>query len=157
MLRDIRVTHAARQNNPDAGTSTAQTGNAHQEMPMTPAETVNAFIAAVERRDLDAALELVSDDCEYDNVPMAKVHGRDAMRQVLAPMVASATEIEWVVHRSASEGHLVLNERLDRFEMPFGWLEVAVAGVWEVHDGRITLWRDYFDEASYRRQLPTPG
>jgi limonene-1,2-epoxide hydrolase len=126
-------------------------------MPMTPAETVNAFIAAVERRDLDAALELVSDDCEYDNVPMAKVHGRDAMRQVLAPMVASATEIEWVVHRSAAEGNLVLNERLDRFEMPFGWLEVAVAGVWEVHDGRITLWRDYFDEASYRRQLPTPG
>jgi limonene-1,2-epoxide hydrolase len=126
-------------------------------MPMTPAETVNAFIAAVERRDLDAALELVSDDCEYDNVPMAKVHGRDAMRQVLAPMVASATEIEWVVHRSASEGHLVLNERLERFEMPFGWLEVAVAGVWEVQDGRITLWRDYFDEASYRRQLPTPG
>jgi limonene-1,2-epoxide hydrolase len=126
-------------------------------MPMTPAETVNAFIAAVERRDLDAALELLSDDCEYDNVPMAKVHGRDAMRQVLAPMVASATEIEWVVHRSAAEGNLVLNERLDRFEMPFGWLEVAVAGVWEVHDGRITLWRDYFDEASYRRQLPTPG
>jgi limonene-1,2-epoxide hydrolase len=126
-------------------------------MPMTPAETVNAFIAAVERRDLDAALELVSDDCEYDNVPMAKVHGRDAMRQVLAPMVASATEIEWVVHRSAAEGNLVLNERLDRFEMPFGWLEVAVAGVWEVHDGRITLWRDYFDEPSYRRQLPTPG
>jgi limonene-1,2-epoxide hydrolase len=124
---------------------------------MTPAETVDAFIAAVERRDLDAALELVSDDCEYDNVPMAKVHGRDAMRQVLAPMVASATEIEWVVHRSAAEGHLVFNERLDRFEMPFGWLEVAVAGVWEVHDGLITLWRDYFDEASYRRQLPTPG
>jgi limonene-1,2-epoxide hydrolase len=121
---------------------------------MTPAETVDAFIAAVERRDLDAALELVSDDCEYDNVPMGAVHGREAMRQVLAPMVASATAIEWVVHRRAAEGALVFNERLDRFEMPFGWLEVAVAGVWEVRDGRITLWRDYFDEASYRRQLP---
>jgi limonene-1,2-epoxide hydrolase len=124
---------------------------------MTPAETVDAFIAAVERRDLDAALELVSDDCEYDNVPMGAVHGREAMRQVLAPMVASATAIEWVVHRRAAEGALVFNERLDRFEMPFGWLEVAVAGVWEVRDGRITLWRDYFDEASYRRQLPGQG
>lgn len=124
---------------------------------MTPAETVTSFIQSIERGDLDAALDLVSDDCEYDNVPMGKMHGRDAMRSTLGPMIDGAKSIEWVVHRSAGEGVYVFNERLDRFEMPFGWLEVAVAGVWEVHDGRITLWRDYFDEASYRKQLPALG
>ena len=121
---------------------------------MTPGETVDAFIAAIEDRDLDTALALVAEGCEYDNVPMGKVHGPDAIRQVLAPMLQAATTVEWVVHRRAAEGPFVFNERLDRFQMPFGWVEVAVAGVWEVHDGRITLWRDYFDEASYRRQLP---
>jgi limonene-1,2-epoxide hydrolase len=124
---------------------------------MTPAETVAAFIAAVERNDFDAALALVSDECEYDNVPMGKVHGRERIRAVLAPMLSACSEISWPVHRQAAAGHVVFNERLDRFHMPFGWIEMPVAGVWEVHDGRITLWRDYFDEATYRRQLPPTG
>jgi limonene-1,2-epoxide hydrolase len=29
-----------------------------------------------------------------------------------------------------------------------------VNGVWEVVDGKITLWRDYFDAASYLKQMP---
>jgi limonene-1,2-epoxide hydrolase len=121
-----------------------------------PSDIVSTFIRELERNDLDAALALVSADCEYDNVPMGKVHGPAAIRSLLAPMLGAATTIEWVVHRQAAEGQLVFNERVDRFEMPFGWIEIPVTGVWEVHDGVITLWRDYFDEATYRRQLPTP-
>ena len=122
----------------------------------SPSETVTAFIEALERRDLDTALGFVADGCEYDNVPMGKVFGPDGIRGLLAPMLGAATTIEWVVHRQASEGPLVFNERVDRFEMPFGWIEIPVTGVWEVHDGLITLWRDYFDEGTYRRQLPSP-
>jgi limonene-1,2-epoxide hydrolase len=122
---------------------------------VTPSETVTAFVQAIERKDLDAALAMVADDCEYDNVPLGKVHGPLAMREALEPMIGAATSIEWIVHRQAAEGPLVFNERLDRFEMPFGWIEVPVSGVFEVHDGLITLWRDYFDEGTYRRQLPT--
>jgi len=122
---------------------------------MSPAETVTAFITAIERADLDAAIGLLADDVEYDNVPMGKVHGPQAVRDLLGPMLGACSSIEWIVHRQAAEGNLVFNERLDRFEMPFGWLEVPVTGIWEVDDdGRITLWRDYFDEATYRRQLP---
>jgi limonene-1,2-epoxide hydrolase len=120
----------------------------------TPAEIVTSFIRAIEANDLDTAAALVSDDCEYDNVPMGKVFGPDGIRTALAPMLAACSTIDWVVHRQAAEGPLVFNERLDRFEMPFGWIEMPVTGVWEVHDGKITLWRDYFDEATYRRQLP---
>jgi len=122
---------------------------------MEPAETVNAFITAIEAKDLDTALSLVSDDVEYDNVPIGKVHGPAAIRAVLEPFLAAAREVEWVIERQAAEGHLVFNERRDRFHMR-GWVEVAVNGVWEVHDGRITLWRDYFDDASFRRQLAPP-
>ena len=120
----------------------------------SPSETVTAFIAAIERNDLDAAMGLVAPGCEYDNVPMGKVHGPDAIRSILAPMLGAASAIEWIVHRQVADGHLVFNERVDRFEMPFGWIEIPVTGVWEVRDGLITLWRDYFDEATYRRQLP---
>jgi limonene-1,2-epoxide hydrolase len=123
----------------------------------SPSAIVTRFINAIEANDLDAAVAMVSPDCEYDNVPMGKVFGPDGIRTALAPMLAACSNIQWIVHRQAAEGPSVFNERLDRFEMPFGWLEVAVTGVWEVHDGKITLWRDYFDEASYRKQLPGAG
>ncbi|WP_395153639.1 limonene-1,2-epoxide hydrolase family protein [Ilumatobacter sp.] len=122
---------------------------------MTPEETVDAFIAALEHKDLDAAVALVSDDCEYDNVPMGKVRGRAEIRAILEPMITACATVEWIVHRQAAAGNLVINERLDRFEMPFGWIEMPVAGVFELDDnGKIALWRDYFDLATYRNQLP---
>ena len=48
-------------------------------------------------------------------------------------------------HRVAADGSAVLTERTDA--LIFGPLRVQfwVCGVFEVHDGRITLWRDYFD------------
>ena len=121
---------------------------------MTPLDTVNAFIHALEVNDLDAACAMVSADCEYDNVPMIKVFGPDGIKGILGPMFANCTEIEWIVHREAQSGTTVFNERLDRFKMPHGWVELPVNGVWEVVDGKITLWRDYFDAASYLKQMP---
>ena len=60
----------------------------------------------------------------------------------------------WITIRQAATDHLVLNERMDRFLWPHGWVEMPCAGIFEVHDGKITLWRDYFDLATYRNQLP---
>ena len=115
-------------------------------------EVIATFIAAIERRDLDAAMALVHPDCEYDNVPIGPVHGHAAIRGVLEPIAARSDEILWPVARTASNGTVVFNERLDRFRSGDRWIEIAVAGVWEVEDGLITLWRDYFDLDTYRRQ-----
>jgi limonene-1,2-epoxide hydrolase len=119
---------------------------------MMPSAVVNSFIAALERRDLDAAMALLHPDCEYDNVPIGPVQGRTAIRSILEPIVARSDEVCWPVARSAAAGHVVFNERLDRFRSGDRWVEIAVAGVWEVHEGLITLWRDYFDLETYRRQ-----
>lgn len=121
---------------------------------MTPLEIVNEFISALEANDLDRACSMVTDDCEYDNVPMIKVFGPDGIKGILGPMFANCETIEWIIHRQAESGHVVFNERLDRFKMPFGWIELPVNGVWEVRDGKISLWRDYFDAASYVKQMP---
>lgn len=116
------------------------------------ADVVQQFIAAIERRDIDAAIALMHPDCEYDNVPIGPVHGHEAIRKILDPVVARTDEVRWPVARSAEAGPVVFNERLDRFRSGDRWIEIAVAGVWEVHDGLITLWRDYFDLDTYRRQ-----
>jgi limonene-1,2-epoxide hydrolase len=123
----------------------------------TSGAVVSAFIAAIERKDIDAACELLTEDCEYDNVPMGKVHGREAVASSLGPFVSICAGVDWVVYRQvgrdgADGSGTVMNERLDRFEMPQGWVEVPVAGVFELVDGKIALWRDYFDEATFRSQ-----
>ncbi len=52
----------------------------------------------------------------------------------------------------AAAGSVVLTERLDRFVMGGKTVELPVAGVFEVSDGKITAWRDYFDMATWTRQ-----
>ncbi|MFN7399070.1 MAG: limonene-1,2-epoxide hydrolase family protein [Sandaracinobacter sp.] len=44
--------------------------------------------------------------------------------------------------------------RLDRHRLATGWVELPVTGVYEVHDGRITYWRDYFDLATIMAHWP---
>ena len=118
-----------------------------------PLDTVHTFIAAIEAKDIDGAVALLSEFCEYDNVPMGKVVGRDAVRATLGPFVAQCSTVKWVVFRESATNTTVFNERLDRFHMPHGWVEIPVTGVWEVADGLITLWRDYFDLATFRSQM----
>jgi limonene-1,2-epoxide hydrolase len=96
---------------------------------------------------------LVASDCVYDNVPVGPVHGPDGVAQILGPLIEGSDEIEWKVLRSAVVGSIVFNERLDRFRMGPRWVELPVAGVWEVTGEKISLWRDYFDLQSYLSQM----
>jgi limonene-1,2-epoxide hydrolase len=80
------------------------------------------------------------------------VHGPAGIRAVLAPFLTRYDELSWVVHHQVESGDLrngtVLHERTDRFRRGSRWVEVPVAGVFVVRDGRIVRWRDYFDLAS---------
>jgi limonene-1,2-epoxide hydrolase len=124
---------------------------------MEPIETVRTFIARICAKDLDGACELVTDDVEYDNVPMGKQHGPAGIKELLGPLVAAGGSIEetdWVIHREAATGNVVMNERTDRFRVGDTWAELPVAGVFELApDGRIALWRDYFDLPSFQTQF----
>jgi limonene-1,2-epoxide hydrolase len=45
-----------------------------------------------------------------------------------------------------------MNERTDRFLVDGRWVEIPIAAVFVVRDGKVALWRDYFDLETYRRQ-----
>lgn len=120
----------------------------------TPEATVNRFIELVVGGDLDGALALVSADCEYDNVPMGKNIGPDAMKAFLAPMTEGVDEVVFEILRQTATGNVVMNERVDRFRVGEKWIDLPVAGVFEVDDdGKISLWRDYFDLATMTDQM----
>jgi limonene-1,2-epoxide hydrolase len=124
-------------------------------MSRTPIETVKAFNAAMAVKDYDTALALVSDDCEYTNIPMQTVRGPAGIRGVLEPFFAPTLENQLTVLREAAAGPLVFLERLDRHLLPTGWVELPVTGVYEVHNGLITVYRDYFDLATILTKWPT--
>ena len=123
----------------------------------SPTGVVTAFIATIESLDLEGALAFLADDVEYDNVPMGAVHGIDQVRATLGPFVARFDEVDWPVSRIAATGTAdngtVFTERVDRFRAGETWLELPVVGVFEVRDGRISLWRDYFDLGSFTRAI----
>lgn len=114
-----------------------------------------AFLKAMEPLDYDAALALVAADCDYINPPpIGAVKGPAGIRAVLEPFFAPTIENEFRVLRAAVQGPIVLLERLDRHRLKDKWVELPVTGVFEVHGGLITYWRDYFDAATILSQWP---
>ena len=113
-----------------------------------PGEVVAAFIQAFEAMDFEAALSFIAPECEYTNVPMGSAKGPEGVRSVLEPFFAPIDENDFVIHRKAVEGKVVFYERLDRHRLGNSWRELPVIGVFEVEDGLITLWREYFDLAT---------
>ena len=120
---------------------------------MTPGETVTALIRANEARDVDAVLALLTEDAVYENVPMSALKGHDEIRALLAPFIEGAKSVAWEVLHQVEQGDVVMNERVDRFTMPDGKeIAIRVAGVFEVKDGLVAVWRDYFDLAEFTGQ-----
>ncbi len=117
---------------------------------------VRDFIDACNANDVERVMTFFTDDCVYHNVPMDPVTGPDAIRGVLTGFMGMASEIDWVVHNIAeSSGGTVLTERTDRFLIGEKWLELPVMGTFDLRDGKICGWRDYFDMNQFRSQLPS--
>lgn len=122
-----------------------------------PIDVVRRFMTLMEPLNYDEALKLVDKDCEYINPPpLGAVRGPAAIRAVLEPFFAPTRENEFRVLRAAADGPVVLLERLDRHLFGDSWVELPVTGAYEVHNGVITYWRDYFDYQTIASQLPTP-
>jgi limonene-1,2-epoxide hydrolase len=102
-------------------------------------------------------MDMVADDCEYDNVPITKVFGKDAIVAILSDFLAAASKVEWLVHHQVSSGDMhhgvVMNERTDRFEIDGRWVELDIAGLFVISEGKIALWRDYFDKEAFTKAL----
>ncbi|MGU3500386.1 limonene-1,2-epoxide hydrolase family protein [Mycobacterium sp. C31M] len=107
--------------------------------------TVEKFLFSLRGPDLDTAGSLIDDDLVYQNVGFPTVRGRARTLKVFKALDRPAFGFDVAIHRTAADGHVVLNERTDALVIGPVRLQFWVCGVFEVHDGRITLWRDYFD------------
>lgn len=130
-------------------------------MELTPDALVRQFIAALVSRDLALAATMVTADFEYDNVPMGKSFGPSALTETLSGFFSMCTGIDWEILHQTSSGTIndgiVMNERDDRVEIHGRWATLPVAGIFVIREGKISLWRDYFDRQTIIDVMTPPS
>jgi limonene-1,2-epoxide hydrolase len=124
----------------------------------SPIEVVRRFCAAWS--DNLAAGDLVAfftDDAVYHNIPLEPVVGRkdiaDTIATFIRPGAPGIESIEFRVINIAADGPVVMTERVDVFQLPAKTFELPVMGIFEVGDGKIKAWRDYFDLNQFTSQM----
>jgi limonene-1,2-epoxide hydrolase len=108
------------------------------------ARTVENFLYAVGDQNFDAAEALATDDLVWENVGCLTVRGSRRVMRTLQSL-PDRSQFEIKIHRIAADGDAVLVERSDALVLGRLRVQGWVCGVFEVHEGKITLWRDYFD------------
>jgi len=121
-------------------------------MSATDETLIRDFCAAWQRRDIEELVGFFAPDAVYHNMPMAPVSGHEGIRQVLQVFVPPAQSIEFEIVNLASTRSVVLTERVDRFVMGGKKVELPVCGVFEIRNGKIAAWRDYFDMQTWSKQ-----
>jgi limonene-1,2-epoxide hydrolase len=114
----------------------------------SPADVVRNFCALMEQRDAEALRPFLADGAIYQNVGMPAFTGPDAIVENMAAQFAMFPDAyAFEIINLASEGSVVLTERLDYIQTPDGSKPaIPVMGTFVVDaDGRITRWTDYFD------------
>ena len=144
---------------PLMGTQRNATKIYHRESKMeSPIELVRRFCAAWS--DDVGAAELAAfftDDAVYHNIPLSPVTGKKdistTIASVLRPGPPGIEGIDFRVINIAANGPVVMTERVDIFKLPDKAFELPVMGTFEVRDGKINAWRDYFDMNQFTSRM----
>ena len=119
----------------------------------SPIDIVRRFCAAWSSINADELAEYFTDDAVYHNIPIAPVTGRDTIKSTIAGFTGGVEKIEFRLRNIVADGPIVLTERVDVFVLPQGTIELPVMGTFEVRDGKIAAWRDYFDMKQFTDQM----
>jgi limonene-1,2-epoxide hydrolase len=119
----------------------------------SPAETVRAFFAKCEEPGAieQAYRDYFTAETVFENVGLVTTTGPDEAVALIANSPMKGVRVELLA--VAEAGDKVLTERIDHLFGAEG-AEVhtlRVMGIFEVANGRIAAWRDYFDTVPFRQ------
>lgn len=108
---------------------------------------VREFCDAWSKLDAELLTGYFTDDAVYHNMPMAPLEGKDAIKAFLTGFLAGVTSAEFKMLNVVSSEDVVTTERIDAFTLNGRLGEFPVMGIFEIREGKIAAWRDYFDLA----------
>ena len=116
---------------------------------------IRRFLEACVRPNADEFAAYFTDDAVWWNAPWQPVTGREAIRETLRRALSERmTALPWEIRHIVAEGGVVLTERIDNFLVGETRVSVPCMGIFELRDGKIAAWRDYWDLHQFERQLP---
>lgn len=114
---------------------------------------VREFIAAWSNLDPAELAAYFTVDGTYHNIPSGPVAGRDNVQAMIAGFIRPWQATEWEIISLVAKGDRVMVERLDKTVVANQPVNLPCVGVFEMENGRIKVWRDYFDLNTYMEQL----
>lgn len=111
------------------------------------------FCQAWSRLDPAELAAYFTENGVYHNMPAGPIEGRAAIQQFIGGFTAAWTKTEWDVLNVIGSGDVVIAERLDRTEAGEKHVDLPCTGVFEIRNGKIATWRDYFDMGTYARAM----
>lgn len=121
----------------------------------SPDELVRAMCQSWSDPDPDRIAAFFAEDAVYHNIPMDPCVGRTAIRDFIAGFLTTFEGIDFEIHHQVANGNIIMNERTDHLRGLGKVTPLPVVGVFEVSNGTITAWRDYFDMAAINRAFGT--
>jgi limonene-1,2-epoxide hydrolase len=122
-----------------------------------PVDVLTRFCATWRTGDTDALIQFFTDDATYQNMMDEPWRGKERILQVFKSFYTFTRSIDFTIRNIAASGNTVLIERTDICTTTEDvTAHLPIAGVFELHDGRIAAWRDYYDNAQFRRMLHHP-
>ena len=117
------------------------------------AEIITEFVQAWSKLDPAELAAYFTEDGTYFNMPAQPVSGRDNVEKFIAGFSANWTETTWDILNVCEQGDVVFCERLDRTKTTAGDVDLPCVGVFEMENGKIKLWRDYFDMGTFMNAM----
>jgi limonene-1,2-epoxide hydrolase len=119
------------------------------------AKIVRAFVDRWFKGDLDQTMSYLTEDVTWWNVPMEPITGQAKSREFLAPFVHKDPRVvpftfRTEVKQTLADGPNVVIERVDSFDINGKKWQIPVVAVFEVKNGKIAVWKDYFDMGQFQ-------
>jgi len=99
--------------------------------------------------------EVCTPDVKYQNMPWSKVvtEGPEGIHRVLAD-IAAKFDVTMDIEAIGVDGQTAFSERTEHFSPKAGHegksFDLPVLGVFELSEGKVSAWRDYFDRRSMK-------
>jgi limonene-1,2-epoxide hydrolase len=118
---------------------------------------IRRFINACVRAEPDEFAGYFAEDATWWNSPWQPVKGREAIRETLRRGASRMKALPWEIRHMVADGNIVVTERVDHFLVDDRRVSVPCMGIFELREGKITAWRDYWDLQQFERQLASPS
>lgn len=108
-------------------------------------EIVERFLNALVEQDHVTISELLHPEILYTNVSLPTFKGGKRVAGLIKLALSRTRQLKIKNHQVVAKGNMILTERTDILNIGPFHVGFWVCGTFKVENGKIILWRDYFD------------